>query len=278
MNEFNFSVIPKFVDNMLSPVAKEAGEALADIIKVARIPLSTYLQKNNIKLEAALNKLKKELNEIPDENIILPKAAVIGPALEALFKYYLEEDYIVDMFTKMVAASMNKDTFKTVHPKLFWDVEQMSALDCNVFNSFFLESSYELYSIHPYTVFYMTGMPFSSNTNYDIVLLHPDSLMANDILLCVKAYDSIMNLVNIGLVKQTLDQQYNTYSEKYLKSDICIRIKNLIAQTQKETPSKITLKKEIKIHTWQLTNSGLDLANILKLTKYKAILYDGKVI
>ena len=46
MSDINLSLIPKFVDNMLSPLAKEAGEALADIIKVARIPISHYLKKH----------------------------------------------------------------------------------------------------------------------------------------------------------------------------------------------------------------------------------------
>lgn len=63
MSDINFSLIPKFIDNVLSPVAQEAGEALADIIRIARIPITDYLKKHEIKLNAALSQLKSDLEK-----------------------------------------------------------------------------------------------------------------------------------------------------------------------------------------------------------------------
>lgn len=265
MSEINLSLVPKFVDNMLSPVAKEAGEALADIIRIARIPLSSYLKKNNVKLEAALNKLKKELEEIPDENIVIPKASIVGPAFEELFKYYLEEEHIVEAFSKLIATSMDKEKSNIVHPQLFFAVKQMSSLDSKVFKAIFDEKYPQLYTIQPYAVFYMTGMPFPSYANYDIVLLPSNELINDDVTLLIKAYDSLNYLSNLGLIRQSVDVKYDTESDEYFSSDIYNRLGVLMEKVIKETGSSICLQKNITIHSWRLTNAGIHLANILGL-------------
>lgn len=273
MSDINFNLVPKFIDNTLSPVAKEAGEALADIIRVARIPLTSYLKKHEIKLNAVLNQLKNELEKIPDENIIQPQASLIGPALEDLFKYYLEEDYIVDAFSKLIASSMNKEKTNLVHPKLFWDIKQMSGLDSKVFNIMFLESYPILYAFQPYGVFYMSAMPFPAYTHYEVCLFPLNELIHNDIELQIKAYDSIINLSNLGLIKQTIDIKLDTSTEEFCKNNISKMLYQLMELVKEDTISSISLKKDIIIHQWKPTNSGLDLSNILGFNTYKPNLY-----
>lgn len=276
MSDINFSIIPKFIDNMLSPVAQEAGEALADIIKIARIPITTYLKKHEIKLNAALSQLKSDLEKIPDENIVNPKAFIIGPALEDLFKYYLEEDYIVKAFSKLIAASMDKEQTNLVHPKLFWDIKQMSSMDSKVFNIMFLESYPNLYTIQPYAVFYMTGMPFPGYTNYYVPLFPQNDWFSSNIELQIKAYDSIINLSSLGLIRQSVDEKFNTSTDKFKTSNLYPRLEQLRKTAQDDSISTLSFKKDITIHNWVLTNHGLNLANILGLSDYKINLYYKK--
>lgn len=268
MSEVIFSVIPKFIDNALSPVAKEAGEALADIIRIARIPLTSYLKKHEVKLNAALNKLKSEIEKIPDEDIILPKASLIGPAMDDLFKYYLEDDDIVSAFSKLISSSMDRNKEKFVHPKFFWDIKQMSNLDSKIFYIMFLDYSPQLYSIQPYEVFYTSGY-FPSYTHYDITLLPPNELLDNSLELQIEAYDSILNLQSLNLIKRNLDIEYDTTTDKYLNSSINTRIQNVINQKSKNC--SIIIQKNIRIHNWSLTNSGIHLANSLNLYEYNPL-------
>lgn len=277
MSDINFSLIPKFIDNMLSPVAQEAGEALADIIKIARIPITDYLKKHEIKLNAALSQLKSDLEKIPDENIVNPKASIIGPALEDLFKYYLEEDYIVKTFSKLIAASMDKEQTNLVHPKLFWNIKQMSSMDSKIFNIMFLESYPTLYAIQPYAVFYITGMPFPGYTNYDVPLFPQNAWFSNNNMeLQIKAYDSIINLSSLGLIKQSVDEKFDTSTAKFKKCNLYPRLEQLMNIAQKDSVSTIVFRKDISIHQWHLTNYGLNLANILGLSNYKINLYCKK--
>lgn len=267
MAEINLSLVPKFVDNMLSPVAKEAGEALADLIRVARIPLSSYLKKNEVKLNAALNKLKKELENIPDENVVPPKSATIGPALEDLFKYCLEEEHIVEAFSKLIAASMDKEKTSAVHPHLFFAVKQMTAMDSKVFKSIFTNSCLkEIYAVQPYAVFYMSGMPFPRYYHYDIVLLESGIFENDAIEYLIKAFDSVKYLENLGLITKISDKKYNTTSQRYLESEIRTRLEMLMKKVEEETISSIDLRKEIIVYRWGLTNLGRYLAKILGLS------------
>lgn len=268
MEEINFNLVPKFIDNMLSPVAKEAGEAIADIIRVARIPLTNYLKKNSVKLEAALNKLKKELEDIPDENISEPKASLIGPAFEELFKYHLEEEHIVEAFSKLIAASMDNEKNSKVHPQLFWAVKQMSAFDSILFKTMISMDNSHLYTIQPYAVFNMTGLPFPSYINYDIVLFPSNGLINDSSINYIQAYDSVLYLSNLGLIRRTSDLKYDTSSKEYRKSAIYDRLNLIMEDVIKKGESSICLRKEIVVYNWQLTNAGRNLAEILGLLRH----------
>lgn len=270
MCEINISVIPKFIDNALSPVAKEAGEALADIIRIARIPLTSYLKKHEVKLNATLNKLKSEIEKIPDEDIILPKASIIGPAMEDLFKYYFEDDDIVSSFSKLISSSMDRNKEKFVHPKFFWDIKQMSNLDSKIFFIMFLDYSTELHSIQFYDVFYTTGY-FPSYTNYEITLLPPNNFLANKLELLTETYDSILNLQSLNLIKRINDEVYDTRTNNYINSLISPRIESVMEQFRKAKNYSIFLKRNICIHNWGLTNYGIYLANALDLYNYNPL-------
>lgn len=123
------NIVPKFLDNALTPVAKEAGEALSDLINLARSPLIKARKVRDLKLQKFLQDLDKELNLIPEEKIIEPPLAIIGPALEDLFKYYMEEDHIVEAFKKLISGAMNVDTKSKVLPSYFERIKQMTELD-----------------------------------------------------------------------------------------------------------------------------------------------------
>lgn len=267
MSDINLNLIPKFVDNALSPVAKEAGEALADIVRIARIPISDYLKKHEIRLEVTLKKLQEELEKIPDENIIPPKASMVGPAIENMFKYDLEEDHIIEAFSKLIATSMNKDETNKVHPLLFKIVEQMSPLDAKVFKSIFIDQYGTTYTIQPEQAFTSTNSFFRAYHNYEIVLLDTEAFPYDDIAMLCRAYDSIIYMSNLGLFEKGRDIKYNIYSPNashLLNTDIPNRTREIVKYIKKKTDATISINNDVEFHTWHATNIGRQLADILK--------------
>ena len=88
------NVVPEFLKEALTPVAKECGERLADIVNLAFTPIIRTRVVRDKKLELFLLELEKEIKKIPEENVIEPPLNIVGPALEDVGKYYHEQEYL----------------------------------------------------------------------------------------------------------------------------------------------------------------------------------------
>lgn len=268
MSDVNINIVPKFLDNMLSPIAKEAGEALADIIRIARIPLSDYLKKHEVKLNHALETLKKELETIPEENIVKPKTAVVGPALEEMFKYYLEEDDIVESFSKLIAASMDKERSDYVHPQMFFAVKQMSPFDSKIFHSIIRDSFVypAIFSVKLCDAFDIIHVNYFEDFTKSFVLLEPKIFDEHNIELKVKAYNSLLYLSNLGLIKEC-HQTNLLLKEKhdFFVSNLKPRIEIIMKEINPYFAEISGMKQKIIVSMWLLTEQGQNLANALKI-------------
>lgn len=86
---------------------------------------------NKIKYKQKLN---EKINEIPKNKLTEPKLSIIGPALEAS-KYYIEEEEIRNLFSNLIASSMNSDSSDFVHHSFTEIIKQLSPYDANLFSS-----------------------------------------------------------------------------------------------------------------------------------------------
>lgn len=127
------NIVPKFLDNALTPVAKEAGETLGDLINLARSPLIKARKIRDLKMDIFLKDLERELQAIPEEKIVEPPLSIVGPALEELFKYYMEEEHIVEFFRRLISDSMNMDKQEKVLPSYFGVIKQMTCFDAIIY-------------------------------------------------------------------------------------------------------------------------------------------------
>lgn len=123
---------PTFLDKALAPPAQEIGNVLGNIFHLIFSPVYYPTQKYRIKQTANLKKfeedIQKELEKIPEENLIEPPLNIVGPALEAS-KFHIEEEEVRRMFAKLIASSMDKDNSSSIHPSFVEIIKQMSSLD-----------------------------------------------------------------------------------------------------------------------------------------------------
>ncbi|MCB4848556.1 DUF4393 domain-containing protein [Bacillus tropicus] len=126
------NIIPKFLDEAVTPLAQRAGNTLSSIWTIAFGGIDIYAEKTQLKRVHALNQFKQELEKavssIPEENIVEPPLHIVGPSLEAS-KYYFENDELRTMFAKLIAASINKETISSAHPSFVEIIKQLSPLD-----------------------------------------------------------------------------------------------------------------------------------------------------
>lgn len=200
------NIVPKFLDEALTPVAKEAGERLADIVSLVFTPIIKAKAKRDKNIELFLKELEKEVNKIPENKIKEPSLKIIAPILEDVFKYYHEEDYLRILFAKLIASSMDKDN--VVHPSYVEVIRQLSRYDIAVLRNFFIltkvtgpDISHEIFykfSYYMLDVYYTKGvfdwtsstLMFAKNKEYYHFIRDRNDFIS-----------SLLNLERLGLIK-----------------------------------------------------------------------------
>lgn len=119
----------------LNPEAtKELGKTAVTLTKAINVALSpiagivwgydkisNYLQK----------RLSEILRDVPEENIIMPPINIAGPTIEAM-RFTGENDELREMYAKLLASSMNKDTTKQTHPRFVEIIKNLSVTEAKL--------------------------------------------------------------------------------------------------------------------------------------------------
>lgn len=95
------------------------------------------------KQEANIELFKKEIldeaSNIAPENIQEPQLKIMGPALEAS-KYYIEEDDLRIMFSKLIASSMDISKNGEIHSSFVEIIKQLNPIDAKVLSEIYSEN------------------------------------------------------------------------------------------------------------------------------------------
>lgn len=152
------------------------------------------------KQEANVELLKRailnETSEIDPENIQEPQLKILGPALEAS-KYYIEEEDLRIMFSKLIASSMDMTKNETMHSSFVEIIKQLNPIDAKILS--------EIQSGN--IAIAQIGFNFETS-GFTIQYKHLYSLNQNEY-----PHDNIEasmdNLIRLGLI----DVDYGTYSK-----------------------------------------------------------------
>ncbi|PGC53828.1 DUF4393 domain-containing protein [Bacillus pseudomycoides] len=199
------NLMPKFLEEALTPVAQRAGNTISSIWTIAFGGIDIYAEKTQLKRVHALNQFKYELEQkvssIPEENIVEPPLHIVGPSLEAS-KYYFESDVLRSMFSNLIAASINTETIAKAHPSFVEIIKQLSPLDAMNLKLFKSGNRYPIVQYVYTSVQGIGNQPFKSN-----VFLENEEIQDIDL-----NATSISNLNRLGLVKISYTEQLTTVS------------------------------------------------------------------
>ena len=186
-------------------------------------------------MDLFLSEIENKLRSTPDENLKEPPLNIVGPALEDMFKYCYNEEYLRKMYVELIAASVNSD--KTVHPSYSQIIRQLSREDAILLSTFISENysnikhptRLQFVTIEPQIWAYITG---STALSDPLFLLHDNVLhVANDFVLM-----SLESLSRIGLLDIKSKTQPIGSLKKY---HIDINNKFLTARIYDISPSRI---------------------------------------
>lgn len=201
--------IAKSIENVTDSPTKVVGKSLSDLFELV---FGNFLEHANTKskfkyqkkYEAFEQKSLEKIESIPPEKVVEPQLSIIGPTLEVA-KYYVESEELSEMFSNLIASSMNIDKLDEVHPSYVDIIKQLSPLDAN--NISFLANSGQL-PICDFRVELEKGKGHR--------------VLEQDIFLELPEYPtnlqsiSIRNLIRLGLIKRPEDA-YLTNENLYKK-------------------------------------------------------------
>lgn len=128
-------VVPIYQD-AVQPAAKELGTALQTLAKavhVALSPVSAVVWGYDQIKDWLQKTLTEKLKDVPPEEIIPPRVAVAGPAIEAL-RFAADEPVLRDLYANLLATSMSAKRRGTVHPAFVEIIKEMDIADVHILN------------------------------------------------------------------------------------------------------------------------------------------------
>lgn len=130
-----------YEDSFRDP-STEIGSLTTDIIKTIRL-LTLPIQFAAAYQDRIAAFIKKSIGKVPKERRILPAPQILGPTLEGI-KYEPEGQPIYEMFTELMARSMDKDRVAEAHPSYPLLIKQLSPDECKILK-LLAQNRYELH-------------------------------------------------------------------------------------------------------------------------------------
>lgn len=126
--------IPIYQD-AVQPLAIQTGKALetlGQVVNAALVPVKGLVWGVDKIQEFVQEKVAKNLEDVPVENIQSPDPAVAGPALESL-KYAGHKEELADLYAKLIASAMDKSSSGGAHPGFVEIIRNLSVDEAKVF-------------------------------------------------------------------------------------------------------------------------------------------------
>lgn len=125
----------KVTDSVLEvvkPSAKKSGDIVAGLLSFVSETIDTglYIYKENLAYykEKCHAKIKAKIDEIPQENLTMPDIGILGETMECL-KYNLDKDYLVELYSNIIARNVDVSTKDKVHPTYISIIKDLSFKD-----------------------------------------------------------------------------------------------------------------------------------------------------
>ncbi len=139
LDNLEINAIPDSVDNAIKNLTDEptrtAAHTLSDIWYLVFGGISHIADKRRMRyahnLDCLRHELANKINKIPADKQIEPNIQVTAQALEDS-KYCVESKQLREMFSNLIANSMNADYAMVAHPAYAGVIKQMSPTDARV--------------------------------------------------------------------------------------------------------------------------------------------------
>ena len=224
MSNLPITPIPKSVDNAIENLTdlptKSVGKTLSDcwFLIFGNLSLQADIKKAKYAhdLEQFKKSLENKISAIPPENLVDAKVQTAMLALDNA-KYCVEEEVLREMFSNLLAASVDSTRTHLVHPSFSEIIKIMTPLDCKILLSVVIPMHLPICDIKS----------ISPNGGFTVIQQNVFLCIPECINVIANA-QSISSLIRVGLLESPYDtfiNDTNSYNI-YLESDYYKNLKS----------------------------------------------------
>lgn len=255
LDDLEINAIPDSVDNAVKNLTDEltqtAGHTFSDIWYLVFGGISHAADKRRMKyahdIKCYQQELSDKIREIPNDKLIEPNIQVTAQALENS-KYCIESEELREMFSNLIANSMNADYATAAHPSYAEIIKQMSPTDARLLKTI------PLYSFIPIVDYVIENKNDGSHLP-QLSNVYLSGLKDLDIL---QECTSVSSLVRLGILNIDTSNFINR-QEAYSPYKETAFFKYLSDKTYRESPFK---KAELIKHCGNLTPLGQNFVRV----------------
>jgi hypothetical protein len=112
----------------VEPLGREVGESTVQIVRRLLKAVGAVVWAWDRIAEWIVREVSPKLQAIPRANIAPPDLRIVGPAVEAM-RFAGDAPEIREMFARLIASDMNRETKASVHPAFVEIIKQMDRTD-----------------------------------------------------------------------------------------------------------------------------------------------------
>lgn len=124
----------------IHPPVKKSSDIITNLLGFINETIDTalYIYKENLGYhkEKCHAKVKEKIDKIPKENLTTPDIGIIGETLENL-KYNLDKDYLVELYSNIIARDVDSRTKNGVHPTFVSIIKDLSYNDIKLLEAIY---------------------------------------------------------------------------------------------------------------------------------------------
>jgi len=180
------SLTGKVYDDGISSSVKVVGSAMSDLLKFVALSFSFLGMTSDELLEKYRKFLKRSIDKVPPENVVCPEPVIITKLFEDV-KFVFSDKILEEMFSNLLASSINKDTSINIHTSFVNIISQLDTVDAKL-----------LKEIHDREIFPICDVYFTDNITGEKIF---SNLCYYEGINGTKLSVSIVNLLRLGLIE-----------------------------------------------------------------------------
>lgn len=214
-------VFPEFYNDALKPATQEIGELLKLIPESANAALykiRLWIAKQKLIEDATLDLVTSKFKDIDPKKIVPPEPHIAIPAMQAM-SYCMDNNELRELYSNLIASSMNSDKKDFVHPAFVEIIKQLSPLDAINLKLIFSKKSC------PVVNYFVQSDDHIESVYYKKYVFLDNNKYFNDVDACSV---SITNLFRLSLIDIDFTRQINdTLYDKFLSHPVFTELKTL---------------------------------------------------